>query len=68
MAKNLGKDIDLRMRAVKNMLVIIATIAITVTYTSLYSLILMSFASDSNCLIVDNDWVTSINAMLERHI
>ena len=68
MAKNLGKDIDLRMRAIKNMLVIIGTIAVTVTYTSLYSLVLMVATPDDSCLVVDNEWLTSINTMLERHI
>lgn len=58
MAKNLNKDIEFRMRAVKNMFITIGTIAVVVTYTALYSTILMIYA-DNHCSVVEDVWVSS---------
>ena len=60
-------EIEIRLKAVRNMSIIIWTISLTVAYMTIYTIV-YSFFSDSECYVQEVVWVRSLSTFLERSI
>lgn len=60
-------EIQSRLKAVRNMNIIIWTIALTVGYTTLYTIVYTFFSNDQ-CYVSDTVWMRSLSTFLERSI